>query len=188
MEIMQADHAAAAARLASITDRQRAVLDLVVQHWTSKEIARELNISPNTVDQRINAVRAKLGAKDRAETARLYADLNNICGRTIYGPAVIAAPPSGQLIHHSEQRDRSSHATQRKCASRTRRVATPGQRSRSGGSVEGQKTLAPGRNCTHSSGHRHSGDHHSCGDAGAQHHDLTRSTLNQALSLWRSGD
>lgn len=100
MEIMQADHAAAAARLASITDRQRAVLDLVVQHWTSKEIARELNISPNTVDQRINAVRAKLGAKDRAETARLYADLNNICGRTIYGPAVIAAPPSGQLIHH----------------------------------------------------------------------------------------
>ncbi|MDT9012928.1 helix-turn-helix transcriptional regulator [Novosphingobium sp. APW14] len=66
------------AQLEMITDRQRAVLDLVVQHWTSKEIARELGISPNTVDQRINAVRTKLGARDRAETARLYAELNGI--------------------------------------------------------------------------------------------------------------
>lgn len=90
MDTNQADQATAAALLASITDRQRAVLDLVVQHWTSKEIARELDISPSTVDQRINAVRAKLGARDRAETARAYAELNSICGRTIYGPAVVA--------------------------------------------------------------------------------------------------
>lgn len=87
---MPADQATASALLASITDRQRAVLDLVVQHWTSKEIARELGISPSTVDQRINAVRAKLGARDRAETARIYAELNGICGRTLYGPAVVA--------------------------------------------------------------------------------------------------
>lgn len=79
------DQTAAMAQLEMITDRQRAVLDLVVQHWTSKEIARELGISPNTVDQRINAVRTKLGARDRAETARLYAELNGISG--ISGPA-----------------------------------------------------------------------------------------------------
>ena len=98
MSFMLADHAAAHARLESITDRQREVLDLVVQHWTSKEIARELNISPNTVDQRINAVRAKLGAKDRAETARIYAELTRICGRTIYGPVVIAERADTQLV------------------------------------------------------------------------------------------
>lgn len=92
MDTMQADRAAASARLALITERQRAVLDLVVQYWTSKEIARELGISPSTVDQRINAVRDKLGARDRAETARFYAALNSICGRIIYGPPVIASP------------------------------------------------------------------------------------------------
>lgn len=98
-----ADQTAAMAQLEMITDRQRAVLDLVVQHWTSKEIARELGISPNTVDQRINAVRTKLGARDRAETARLYAELNGICGRTIYGPPVIAGQPAIPL-----SRDRDS--------------------------------------------------------------------------------
>ncbi len=90
-DTMSADATTAAARLAAITERQRQVLDLVVQHWTSKEIARELAISPSTVDQRINAVRDKLGARDRAETARLYAELCSICGRTIYGPAVVAS-------------------------------------------------------------------------------------------------
>lgn len=86
---MLVDVPEACACLDSITDRQKEVLDRVLQHRTSKEIARELNIAPNTVDQRINAVRDKLGAKDRAETARLYARLNQICGRTICGPTVV---------------------------------------------------------------------------------------------------
>ena len=97
MFTMWADKTAAEATLATITEKQRQVLDLVVQHWTSKEIGRALGISPNTVDQRINAVRAKLAARDRAETARLYAELNSICGRTIYGPAVVAAAAPAQL-------------------------------------------------------------------------------------------
>lgn len=89
---MLADVTAAQSRLDLITVRQREVLDLVVQHWTSKQIARELGISPNTVDQRVNAVRDKLGARDRAETVRIYLLLSNICGRTIYGPATVARP------------------------------------------------------------------------------------------------
>lgn len=96
------DGSIAQAHLESITDRQREVLDLVVQHWTSKEIARELNISPNTVDQRINAVRAKLGARDRAETARIYSELTRICGETIYGPAVLAERAHSQLVSNRD--------------------------------------------------------------------------------------
>lgn len=86
---MLAEHSKLCVRLESVTDRQREVLDLLLQHRTSKEIARELNIAPNTVDQRINAVRDKFGAKDRAETARIYARLNHLCGRTTYDPSVV---------------------------------------------------------------------------------------------------
>lgn len=83
--------------LETITDRQREVLDRVLQHRTSKEIARELSISPNTVDQRVNAVKRKLGAMDRAEAARLYARLIAVCGKTTYGSSVIASEQIHQL-------------------------------------------------------------------------------------------
>lgn len=90
---MLVEEAAQLDRLETITARQRVVMDLVVQHHTSKEIARRLGIAPNTVDQRINAVREKLGARDRAEAARLYAQLLTICGESTYGSAVIDSTP-----------------------------------------------------------------------------------------------
>ena len=68
----------------SITQRQREVMDRVLIHRTSKEIARDLGIHPSTVDQRINAVRSKLQATDRGDAARLYAQLLKICGQTTY--------------------------------------------------------------------------------------------------------
>ncbi len=88
--------------LASITPRQRAVMDLVIEHRTSKEIARELGIAPNTVDQRINAVRNRLGARDRAETARLYSNLLLICGETTCGFPVIAFDAEPPLSRSQE--------------------------------------------------------------------------------------
>lgn len=75
--------------LASLTEAQIDVLDRVLMHKTSKEIARELGIAPNTVDQRIKAAWAKLGTYDRPSTARRYALLKSICGQTIYGEPVI---------------------------------------------------------------------------------------------------
>lgn len=72
-----------------LTQRQRDVMELVIQHRTSKEIARDLGIAPNTVDQRINAVRDKLGARDRAEAARMYVQLKSICGESTYGSPVV---------------------------------------------------------------------------------------------------
>ena len=54
------------------TDKQRHVLDLLIEHKTSKEIARILGISPHTVDQRISLARAKLGVSSRNELAARY--------------------------------------------------------------------------------------------------------------------
>ena len=67
--------------LEALTERQRAVLDLLCDHMTSKTIARELAISATTVDQHIKAVGAKLGTHDRKSTAREYARLKSIQGK-----------------------------------------------------------------------------------------------------------
>jgi hypothetical protein len=56
----------------------------VLQHKSSKEIARTLGISPYTVDQRIAAARQKLNVCTRGELARAYAELLEICGQTAY--------------------------------------------------------------------------------------------------------
>lgn len=58
--------------LEGLTDKQREVLDLLVQHKTSKQIARALDISPHTVDQRITAARRKFGVESRNELAATY--------------------------------------------------------------------------------------------------------------------
>jgi DNA-binding CsgD family transcriptional regulator len=69
-------------QLDSLTPKQVEVLDLLVMHRTTKEIAYELNIAPNTVDQRISAVRDKWGTTNRKDTARRYAVLLELCGKT----------------------------------------------------------------------------------------------------------
>ncbi len=55
-----------------LTEKQREVLDLLVLHKTSKQIARELGISPHTVDQRVVAARRKSGVETRGELAAAY--------------------------------------------------------------------------------------------------------------------
>ena len=77
------------ALLEGLTDKQIAVLDLLCEHRSSKQIARSLGIAPNTVDQRINSVRAKFGTVDRAATVREYQCLKRICGESTYGSMVV---------------------------------------------------------------------------------------------------
>lgn len=67
--------------LDSLTPKQIEVLDLLVMHRTTKEIAYQLHIAPNTVDQRIAGVREKWGTTNRKDTARKYARLLEICGK-----------------------------------------------------------------------------------------------------------
>jgi DNA-binding CsgD family transcriptional regulator len=76
-----------------LTDKQREVLDLLIEHKTSKEIARLLGISPHTVDQRIFFAKEKLGAASRNEAAVAYRRLVAVSGRMTYEKSRIAAPP-----------------------------------------------------------------------------------------------
>ncbi len=76
--------------LADLTPKQEEVLDLLLQHKTTKQIARELHIAPNTVDARIAAVREKWGTTDRKATARVYSHLLETCEKTPCGFSSLA--------------------------------------------------------------------------------------------------
>jgi len=64
-----------------LTDKQRRVLDLLIENKTSKEIARTLGISPYTVDQRISLARGKLGVSSRVELAARYRIMREMPGQ-----------------------------------------------------------------------------------------------------------
>ncbi len=59
-------------RVARLTPGQRECLDLVDEHATSKEIARQLGISRHTVDARLRAAIQTLGVTSRREAALIY--------------------------------------------------------------------------------------------------------------------
>lgn len=85
----------AQAQIERLTDGQRVVVAMVADNKTSKEIALELGISPNTVDQRIKNAQAKLGVHRRSDAARLYraATLGGMCGELVYpSPGLASAP------------------------------------------------------------------------------------------------
>lgn len=79
--------------LVELTAKQREVLDLLIQHKTSKEISRELGISPHTVDQRIMLARAKLGVGTRGEVAQAYRKLVATYEQPVYEDSHIGFPP-----------------------------------------------------------------------------------------------
>lgn len=56
-----------------LTDRQKDCLRLVAHGFTSKEIGRQLDLSPSTVDNHILLATQALGAASRAEAARFLA-------------------------------------------------------------------------------------------------------------------
>lgn len=90
--MMQAIEEDAASLLDTLTGKQRDVLDLLIEHKTSKEIARILNISPHTVDQRINFAKKKLAARTRGELASTYRHIKEVYGKTVYEESHIAEP------------------------------------------------------------------------------------------------
>lgn len=61
------------AAVAKLNDGQRHCLRLVLAHHNSKEIARELGVSPHTVDQRLRTAMRILGVQSRFEAARQFA-------------------------------------------------------------------------------------------------------------------
>lgn len=61
-----------AGRVARLTVGQRECLDLVDDHATSKEIARQLGISRHTVDARLRGAIQTLGVSSRREAAIIF--------------------------------------------------------------------------------------------------------------------
>lgn len=55
-----------------LSKRQEECLALVARGYTSKQIARKLDISPSTVDNHINTVVNLIGAQSRADAARKF--------------------------------------------------------------------------------------------------------------------
>ncbi len=79
--------------LVELTAKQRDVLDLLIQHKTSKEISRILGISPHTVDQRIMFARSKLGVGTRGEVAQAYRRLVETYEQPVYEHSHVGFPP-----------------------------------------------------------------------------------------------
>ncbi len=95
-----------------LTAKQCQVLDLLIEHRTSKEISRMLGISPHTVDQRIMLARAKLQVATRSEVAQAYRRLlaqqrqpayPDLYHQPVYGSSDIAEP--GETGHGVWQED-----------------------------------------------------------------------------------
>jgi FixJ family two-component response regulator len=63
-----------AARLASLTEREREVMKLAVEGYTSKEIAQRLEISYRTVEIHRSHLMQKSGASNMLELARIIAN------------------------------------------------------------------------------------------------------------------
>lgn len=60
-------------RVATLTDRQRECLRLILKHYETKEIARFLGISPDRASKDIKSAMAKLNVSRRVDAARILA-------------------------------------------------------------------------------------------------------------------
>jgi len=66
------------AKCSSLSPREKAVLRGLAEYQQPKEIARELNLSVNTVRGYINDARQKLGVKSQRDAARLFVEYDRL--------------------------------------------------------------------------------------------------------------
>ncbi len=112
---MPAPAATEAERLARLTDGQKQCLRLVYRHMSSKDIARELGISPHSVDARLRSAIRALGVATRTDAAlRLAAhEAGAPYQSPVYQSPHIAAAPASVMLdpdndtgrHQDEERD-----------------------------------------------------------------------------------
>ena len=81
--------------LSRLTDGQKACLRMVYRHMSSKDIARALEISPHTVDQRLRVAMHSLGVDTRIDAARLLAaHESGLYQQAVYqSPHLVPDPP-----------------------------------------------------------------------------------------------
>ncbi len=95
-----------------LNDGQRDCLRLVLAHLTSKEIARELGVSPHTVDQRLRTAMRILDAQSRFEAARILAAFegDRPYQPLIYQAAIVERDRKNGNQDPSSERNRSPNA------------------------------------------------------------------------------
>ena len=105
-------------RIQKLTEAQRVCLRMVLLHLSSKDIARELGISPHTVDQRLRMAIQALGVANRFEAARFLAKYEGAptYQSAVYqsphvAPAAIPATVGLSDIHGGQQGDSSFQGT-----------------------------------------------------------------------------
>lgn len=80
-----------------LTPEQFAALQLAAHHMSSKEIARELDIAPTTVDGRLQRACVNLSVETRTQAARLmldYESQNGAPDQTMHGFSPLPTPDS----------------------------------------------------------------------------------------------
>jgi len=87
-------------RIERLTDKQRDCLRLVYRHMETKEIARELGLSPDGVTQRIKTAMKTLGVTRRRDAARILAEAEGRepYPRQVYTPRDIASAPEPAMM------------------------------------------------------------------------------------------
>ena len=71
------EHARIRKHLASLTDREREVLDLLILGKQNKAVAQDLGVSPRTVEIHRARVMEKMNAQSVAELVRMMLDIRN---------------------------------------------------------------------------------------------------------------
>ena len=80
-----------------LSERQKAVLRLVAQGFSSKEIGRVLGISAHTVDAHVVEARRRLGERSRAVTARRFVAWEAVAGGRRSASPATASTSAGDL-------------------------------------------------------------------------------------------
>ncbi len=96
--------------VARLSEGQRECLRMVYRHMETKEIARELGISPDGVTQRIKAAMRILGVDRRRDAALILAEAEGIEAYPplVYPPRDIAAAPQTGTMAASTEGERQS--------------------------------------------------------------------------------
>ncbi len=84
--------------ISKLTTRQRDCLRLVLQHKQSKEIGRELGISPMTVDNHFRSAIQTLGVANRLEAARLLQSHEGTSQWLTSQPQPVVSPPERPIM------------------------------------------------------------------------------------------
>jgi two-component system nitrate/nitrite response regulator NarL len=69
--IEEVQHADEAPATTPLSKREREILQMVANGSTTKEVARDLGISPHTVKTHLERIFEKLGANDRAQAVAI---------------------------------------------------------------------------------------------------------------------